>query len=157
MMWQTNSAAEVVFGIERSKDTGGAKTTDYATFLAANAIGLTIWVQQSMYTGSSTPTARELNIMTFVSTTVSPQTEFYSVTGKVAANPIVPLVGFPGNQMLGFCSAAAADVAESNGTVITVSIYGGNHSYLATKQGNLTNIGKLSLSGQNGALLMRYE
>jgi hypothetical protein len=157
MMWQTSTIAECVFGIERSKDSSGAKTTDYVTFVAVNAASLTGWVQQSMATGSSNVTPAEVNLMTFTSTSSGPQTEFYSVPGTTAANPIIPLVGYPGNQMLGFCSAAAADVAESNGTTITVNMYGANHAFLATKQNELIFIGRFANGSNSGALLMRYE
>lgn len=157
MMWQTSTAAEAIFGVERSKDTSGAKTTDYVTLVACNAASTVGWVQQSMATGSTNVTAQEFNLMTFVSTSSGPQTEFYSVPATTAANPVIPLVGYPGNQMLGFCSAAGADVAESNGSTITVNMYGANHAFLATKQSNLQSIGQLAVGGQHGALLMRYE
>lgn len=158
MMWQTNSsAAETIFGIERSKDTSGNKTTDYVTVIGLNAGSTSGWFQQSMATGSSTVTAMENNLFTCVSTSNAPQTEYYSVPNTTAANPVIPLVGYPGNQMLGFCSAASADVAESNGTTVTVNIYGANHAFLATKQNQMINVGRLSAGGQNGALLMRYE
>ncbi len=84
-------------------------------------------------------------------------TEYYSASGKVAANPVIPLVGYPGNQMLGFVSATAPDVTESNGTPATVAVYGANHSYLFTQQGSIFTVGLLVNFPANGSLGMLYE
>ena len=149
MLWQGNSLVETIFGIERSKDTSGAVTTSYFTFLCANAQGTNSFNQQSIV-GSST-TAKETNWMTFCCSTGS-GTENFTTT---ASQPIWPLVGSLGNPMLGFGCACGADVGE--GATVTVSIYGTNHTYIATKQNSLGNIGRLNLAGATGAVLMRYE
>jgi hypothetical protein len=155
MMWQTFTLGCTVFGIERSRDTSGAETTDYVTALmaAANSTG-GAWHQQTMVSGSPTvcPAGGAIN-----SSNGSVATAFATATGKVAAFPVIPIVGYPGNQMLGFVAAVAADVNESNGTPATVNIYGSNHSYLFSKQGDLTLWGEVNPNGVGGAAGMLYE
>lgn len=166
LMWQNNAAVETILGIERSRDTSGNKTTDYVTMLsfcaetASNQA--TGFVQQTMMDGSVT--SREYNAVSFVSSSgyASGAVQTEAFAGSVAVNQIFPLVGFSGNPMLGFCQAAASDVAESNGTVVTVSIYGANHSYLATKNGAIAaGFAPFSTTASgtfaNRAILMLYE
>lgn len=147
IMWQGNATYDTIFGIERSKDSSGNVTTGYFTFLCCCAPGTN--ANQQTILGSLV-TLKETNIITFTSTTGT-----MNFNGTTAAAPVFPLVGFIGNPMLGFASALAADVGE--GATVTVSIYGSNHTYLATKAGSLSAIGKLSTNGSNGAVLMRYE
>jgi hypothetical protein len=149
MMWQSNATVEVVFGVERSKDSTGAKTTDYFTLLIASSP--TAQYQQTILGALVSP--REFNWIT-VGTTNASVTENFN--GTTAANPVFPLIGKLGNPMLGFCVATGADVAE--GASVTVSIYGANHTYIATKNGSIASIGRLATSGSNFmAVLMRYE
>jgi hypothetical protein len=138
-----------VFGIERSKDTSGNVTTSYVTFLCANAAGTNAWLQYTLYLGGLS-----LND-NWVTTTGSNQMGTGNYFGTTAAYPIFPMVGFVGNPMLGFLSAQASDVGE--GAMITISIYGGNHTYIATKVSNFASMGKMNLNGNSGACLMRYE
>ena len=148
MLWQNNSNACCVVGIERSKDTSGNVTTAYVTLLSLNA-NSNQWFQQTMVGSNVTP--QEFAVVTFCSSS-NPQTGSFG--GSTLAAPVFPLIGQLGNPMLGFFCAASADASE--GGTVTVNVYGAAHTCLATKQNNIGNsLGKLGNSG--GALLMRYE
>jgi hypothetical protein len=153
MMWQSNATVESIFGIERSKDSSGAKTTDYFSLLLTNAGNANGWVQQTTLGGLVT--SAETNFVSVSSSNAGASETFNSTT---AANPVFPLIGKLGNPMLGFCMALAADVSE--GASVTVSIYGANHTYIATKLGSVQNMTVYSAgshAGQKTATLMRYE
>jgi hypothetical protein len=149
MMWQSNTAVETLFGIERSKDSSGAKTTDYFTLNACNATS-NAFIQQSILGSLVTP--RELQWMSFGSSNAIATETF---NGTTASNPVFPRIGKQGNPMLGWVTTTAADVAE--GASVTVSIYGANHTYIATKVNNINQVGQLVASGNSTAVLMRYE
>jgi hypothetical protein len=149
MMWQSNTAAETLFGIERSKDSTGAKTTDYFTLNACNAAS-SAFIQQTILGSLVTP--QELQWMSFGSSNAG-STETFN--GTTAANPVFPRIGKQGNPMLGWLTATGADVAE--GASVTVSIYAANHTYIATKVSNIAQVGKLVANGNSTAVLMRYE
>jgi hypothetical protein len=150
MMWQSNTTAEQIFGIERSKDSSGAKTTDYFSLLATGANSSGSFVQQT--TLAALVTLREQNWVAVACSNASNTETFNSTT---AANPVFPLVGKLGNPMLGFCMTTANDVAE--GASVTVNIYAANHTYIATKLGSISNMSKFTTSGSSTAALMRYE
>lgn len=151
MLWQSATSC-CVFGVERSKDDQGVSTNEYVTLMSVgntsfNASGF----QQSLVGAVATPA--ESAPLTFASSS-SPQTQNFQ--GSTAAVPFFPLIGRLGNPMLGFHSAARADVAE--GAIVIVNAYDTDHTYIATKQSYLpTVIGYIGGSGSGGALLMRYE
>lgn len=150
IMWQGNSVAETVFGIERSKDTSGNITTAYFTFLSACANGTGGWGQQTSIGSLVTP--RELNWLSFVSTS-APQTQYFN--GTCAVNPVFPMVGMLGNPMLGFCMAAFNDVGE--GATVTANVYGTNHTYLGTKANTLKYLAAAIQNTEFSTTLVRYE
>jgi hypothetical protein len=151
MMWQSNSAIEQIFGIERSKDSSGAKTTDYFSLLGTSAVTSVSFFQQT--TLGSLVTPRENNWVAICCSNGSSSETF---NGTTAANPVFPLIGKLGNPMLGFSMATAGDVSE--GALVTVSIYGANHTYIATKLGSLNQMSRyVSGTAPNTAALMRYE
>lgn len=156
MMWQGGSAAEVVFVIERSRDTSGNATADHVSIAAMNAVGNTgAGNLQQSFIPSQTSAAEKSSAILGIQPNSSGGGNY---AGKTPAGPVIPLIGFPGNQMLALVMASAADVVESNGTVVTVNIYGSNHSFLFTLAGNIpTFCGRLNGANQNGALGMLYE
>jgi hypothetical protein len=152
MMWQGATNYCNVFGVERSKDTSGNNTTSYFSLLVGfSPTNNNTWFQQTYYNGLATP--REFAWLCFVTTSISPTTGNFN--GSTAACPVFPLIGYLGNPMLGFAAACAYDVAE--GAQLTISIYGSNHNYIASKVGYLANTGSLYQREESGACLMRYE
>lgn len=149
MMWQSNGSVESLFGIERSKDSSGNKTTDYFTLNICNAPSNSQHAQQTIL--GSLVTQKEIAWISLGSTNASSTENF---NGTTAANPVFPLIGKLGNPMLGWLTATGADVSE--GASVTVTIYAANHTYIATKLGNIASLGQLARGNAN-AVLMRYE
>jgi hypothetical protein len=158
MMWQSNSInCCTVFVIERSKDSSGASTASYASLLFGQAqtsnTGSFAFV--SLLAGNPNPTPNYASVGGNQSGWPSQGVPVsLSYNGNVAAVPIVPLVGYPDNPMLDACCAYSGDVTE--GAIVTVSIYGSNHSYIASKQGTLSHPAGGTADVYN-AILMRYE
>lgn len=153
MMWQGNLNVASAFGIERSKDNTGAKTTDYFTCLQGQAFGTQ---RQQSTLLSLISNALETSIVSVGATTGSGTGSF---NGTVAAFPVFPLIGKIGNPMLGWMACVGADVGEG-ATVTVSSVYGGTHTFIATKVGGTNGFGRVGWyisGGIAGALLMRYE
>ena len=162
LLWSLNNTTlgvTTAFGIERSKDATGAKTTDYFTSLAASsASNMSANVRQQTTLTGGTVTSMELNFVTCSATTGSNTAAF---GGTVAAFPVFPLIGKLGNPMLGWMNCVGSDVADG-ATVTVASMYGGTHTFIATKSAGLTSPGfsrrgLYTSNGLAGALLMRYE
>lgn len=154
-LWQTTSTTVgTMFGIERSKDSSGNKTTDYFSALWANASTNVNNYQSTgasglsplLYGNQSWPMGGCARITT-------------GNTGAVtAAYPVFPLVPPTvelGNPMLGFVAIISGDTAD--GATITVgSLYAGIHTFIVGKENQFS-----SSSGVLGSLnccpAMRYE
>ena len=154
MLWVTyNSNAQYALNIERSKDGTGAKTADYFTVIV---LGSLTSVQQTC-TGVSTAIAYENWPVAVTCGSGNRGTGFWN--SSVAAFPFFPLLGTLGNPMLGLMACIAADVND-NATVTVATLYGGTHTYIASKGGTTTqiqNAARAQSNGNAGALLMRYE
>lgn len=161
LMWATNLALAQFFMIERSKDSGGNKTTEYFTIVTHGGNSLQIF-QQSTPAPLTLPVGPKEN-WNIVCTTNSAAsgTGFYSGTSTVAAYPVFPCLGKIGNPMIGMMSCCAGDVAEG-ATVSVLSVYGSTHTYIAWRHqvaGSSTaqSFARAASNGSTSALLMRYE
>ena len=155
LLWVTNTTNGQFFAIERSKDSGGNKTTGYFTALrlAAGSSG-----QQNQQTTVTTSTVANLetNLICCVAGSGGPNTGAYG--GTVAAFPVFPLYGQIGNPMLGVMAACGADVADA-AMVTVASMYGSTHTYVACKTAGAFKtfaVANQAAAGQS-ALLVRYE
>ena len=149
-----NNSSQLVFAIERSKDSSGNKTADYFTV---------VWMQggscrQQTCTGVATSVSpHETWTIAVVTGTNTRATAFYN--GSVAAFPFFPLLGTLGNPMIGIMACVAGDVADN--TIVTVtSLYGSTHTYVVTKGGTgvgISGCARANNFGNNCAVLLRYE
>jgi hypothetical protein len=160
LLWQGSATLGTIFGIERGKDsngniittTGSPPATAYFSFLSCSTATPVTSLYQSAILGNLAA-ATDTNWSTFCASAGSASENF---NGTTASQPVWPLVGFLGNPMLGFGCCVGADVGE--GATVTVSIYGSNHTYLATKTGTaFPTIGRFTTAGSASAILMRYE
>lgn len=159
-MWSTSTAStypSTVFGIERSKTSGGADSADYITAFWANNSCCSNGAEQTLLPSAIGPYFIDGVVAIGVPTT--PGTLSYA--GTVAALPIFPLLGKIGNPMLGWMSVIASDI--SNNSLVTVtSMYGSTHTYLAVTPTQAGNYFCYSAGARAGGatcmgLLMRYE
>ena len=151
-LWQnTSSATAVIFGIERAKDSSGAKTADYFTALSACAQNYNGHKFQSVLSASLVAPANT-GVGCWLTAQASLTTAAFN--SIVAAFPVFPFIGQLGNPMLGYAAAVSADVADGATATIS-SMYGGTHTYLVGKQGSLG--GTQSPFTATFAVLMRYE
>lgn len=165
-LWQSVSVITgVLFVIERSKDSSGAKTADYFTVAGcanrSTLVSGNFQQQQTILSGSSGNLESGI-----INPALTSGSGSGAALGTVAALPVFPVYGKVGNPMLGLMAVAAGDVAD--GAIVTVTnFYGGTHTAVgvkgATVVGSNTAIGISSAFGyrsNNGssmAGLMRYE
>ena len=161
LLWVTNATAGVTthFGIERSKDATGAKTTAYFTALfcsSASNANSSNRRQQTTLSSLSVTTYETI----WVTCGLSTNSNTAAFGGTVAAFPVFPVLGQVGNPMLGHMVALAADVGDG-ATVTVASMYGSTHTYVSCKSGGTSSgfqfLGLTSVLGASSALLMRYE
>lgn len=159
LMWQSGSQnTGFLFGVERSKNASGANTAGYVSFIAGdanNGQSSTFWSFQQLVAGNVNPSP---NWRTTNNGGLACTLNVWNVSGNfngaVAAYPVIPLLGSPGNPLLDWLGCAFQDVTEG-ATNIIVSIYGANHNYISTKQGVFSSAGLNGTGFQ--AILMRYE
>ena len=154
-LWQSGTVnCGVVFGIERSKDSTGSKTTDYFTVLSANSSNPSNATFQQSVLSSSLVANRESGIIG-LGLTNAPGTGLFN--GTVLAAPVFPILGKVGNPMLGFAVCEAADVFDG-ATITVAAMYGGTHTYVAANRTNFgSGSGTRTANGAVMAILMRYE
>jgi len=160
MMWQSGGATNstnpaCLFGVERSKDSSGAVTTDYFTCIAMNKTANQTTIaggQQSVMTTSLSANQR---ICVLASSLVSPPGTG-AFNGTVTAYPIFPDVGKVGNPMLGFMQVYSADISDG-ATVTVASMYGATHNYIGYNNSTGTTTNWMGCPSAGSALLMRYE
>jgi hypothetical protein len=155
-MWSSSTVnVGAIFGIERSKDSSGNKSTDYFTALSVgtNSNG----GNQQTILSASLIGNHENSVINAAPTGGSATGAF---NGTVAAFPLFPVLGKIGNPMLGFMCAAANDVAEAS-TVTVASMYGSTHTYVAAYGGtstqSISNNLKKNVNATLMAMLLRYE
>jgi len=157
-MWQSSSLTTgVLFGIERSKDSGGSTTASYFTVLFAQNVGGTAGIS---YAGQQTITASAgaANVdFAWISPSLTSGSGTGIFNGTVAAFPVFPSLGLCGNPMLGWMTCCGNDVSDGS-TVTVASLYAGTHTFVAAK-GTVFSV----IAGAKGtsltpvAILMRFE
>lgn len=164
-MWR-NSAGNgpsCIFGIERSKSSGGADTGDYVTVFGASAGGnlpTNPWTSSGGVSTTSSQQSFSAAYMFRPQCNINmhpPTNTTQSDNGVVGSLPCFPVVGNLGNAMLGLAGACAADATD--GAVVTVaSMYGSTHSYLGAQNGTIMNRSTTSVTVNSfPTYLLRYE
>lgn len=154
-MWQSAAINNgVLFGLVRSTDSAGAKTTDFYSAMHANANNNNMPTYQAISLAGNGPIcgpgARSWPAGASVLTSAN-----YS--GTTAAQPVFPLVppgAQLGNVMLDFVGLKSPDTAD--GASVTVSsMYGGTHTYIAAKTTMFSSY--VLCTGDTSCPAMRYE
>ena len=130
LMWRlaSNNNARV-FCVERSKDSAGADTGDYATLIVAGYATVT---QQTVFkVGVGTVTTQEINATARWATVLPITATTGSLNNKMHVSPVYALVGQVPYPHLMALVVLTADLTE--GSVFTAQVFGVNHNYLFTK------------------------
>jgi hypothetical protein len=138
-------------GIERSHDSSGNDTDNYFTLLANFSIsGNRNVSQQTVFKpangGVLTAETEFVSALTTVSSGV--------VGTTVAMGPTFPCVGKLDNPIMACAFAKGGDIVE--GATVSISYYGGSHTYYCTKA-SAAWTGLPRNSGTANGFLMRYE
>jgi hypothetical protein len=138
-------------GIERSHDSSGNDTDNYFTVLANFSIsGNRNVSQQTVFKpangGVLTAETEFVSALTTVSSGV--------VGTTVAMGPCFPVVGKLDNPIMACAFAKGGDIVEA--ATVSISYYGGSHTYYCTKA-NQAWTGLPRNSGTSNGFLMRYE
>jgi hypothetical protein len=148
-------AVAVYFSIERTKDASGVDTNEGVLFVAKTN-GITYqqyWNQTTGPTGMENSAAFWGALMPSpnIGTTTAVQSSFYPIyhSKGVFVNPGMGTLCFVGS------TTAGATVLATEGSVITIPIYGNNHVYMPMSAVNNGSIAPRSQA--NGTFCMRYE
>lgn len=138
------------FIVERSLNTSGAYTSEYATLLAFGQQSgslLTNTPQSTLVIGGSV-----FNVVGSLPVVIADISTSCAANGNIALSPVFPSYGQFGNPMTQAGSGRAADLTD--GTIYTVTLYGTTMHFIASKSALST-----QFFGPNNAscLLMRYD
>lgn len=125
-----------MMAVERQRTSTGAAGTSYVTVLTSciNA-GNGLCTQQSIFqVGAGTSTTQETGNDYRWATVLPVTSTTGTVNNQTLVSPVYPLVGYIDNPHMMVVVGLTADYTE--GSIITVNIYGGNHNYLYTKAPN---------------------
>ncbi len=158
LMWRNYAGANPLripcfFAIERSRDSSGAYTGDYATIFVyghdldypnANGTQSVMFRQQSILAGGGAGSVEQA-WLTFQST---------NGTASLGTNvAVVPLFNFAtglGNPSEDLLCGKAADFPEAGS--VSVQVYGSAHTYYCSKVGYLPALGNLTYAALNNNL-----
>lgn len=136
MLWRNGSSANLcIWGIERTKDTTGANSSDGVTIFSAAGTAAGTTRQQTILFGVSAGNqySRWLEVPRFISASAVGSDVFGN---SVPISPLFPCYGKIGNPVTIFCTISAGDIVE--GTIGSCTLYGGTRTYLFTKAGQVS-------------------
>ena len=138
ILWRNSTGTmSRIFCVDRSKNSAGSDTGDYATLVTCGYTGAT---QQSVFKASMdrlspmeySTASRWVTVLPITATSGS-------VNNHVHVSPIFPMVGQVDNPSIMALVALAADYAENDSIVAT--LYGSAHTYKFTKSTGIPIVG----------------